>query len=251
MFGVMIGRAIAAVRTLAALAAACPAGLALAQERVAPRPSATPQVVEQGVADRDSLGRSLRVQSVDLSPHGFERVYQVPGRDDLLMRTNGALYAVFTQSSYARDPKVKTALRAVVPAATVFYIGRPDFRTIRSSGVRDLSFAVNDAPRKAAAPGSLDSVRGVQRIDAATVDGRSANPGAVRFDARIDGRPSGPRGPSEAQAPADARPADLPTHPIPPAPRPPASAPADDARESSPAFQHRIDELMRRARKAQ
>jgi outer membrane scaffolding protein for murein synthesis (MipA/OmpV family) len=69
-------------------------------------------------------------------------VYAVPGRDDLLMRTNGALYAVFDQSTYTRDPQKRGAMRAVIPAATVFYIGRPDFRTIRSTGMRDLDWTL-------------------------------------------------------------------------------------------------------------
>ena len=63
-----------------------------------------PQVVDPTVADRHSLSDSLRVMPVDLSPHGFDRVYAVPGRDDLLMRTNGARYAIFSQSIYGRDP---------------------------------------------------------------------------------------------------------------------------------------------------
>ena len=67
--------------------------------------SDNPTVIDQKVGDRNSLSTSSRVMQVDLSPHGFERLYAVPGRDDLMMRTNGALYAVFSQSAYIRDPQ--------------------------------------------------------------------------------------------------------------------------------------------------
>ncbi|NBX32326.1 MAG: hypothetical protein EBR07_06285, partial [Planctomycetes bacterium] len=69
--------------------------------------SDNPTVIDQKVGDRNSLSTSSRVMQVDLSPHGFERLYAVPGRDDLMMRTNGALYAVFSQSAYIRDPQKK------------------------------------------------------------------------------------------------------------------------------------------------
>jgi hypothetical protein len=106
------------VVTTAVLAAASLAPAAHAQDRREPSPNAVPELVDQRVADRNSLGHSLRVMQVDLSPHGFERVYKVPGRDDLLMRTNGALYAVYSQSAYAADTQRKGAIKAIVPAAT-------------------------------------------------------------------------------------------------------------------------------------
>lgn len=218
---------------------------------------APPEVVEQGVADRNSMQHSLRVQAVDLSPNGFERVYKVPGRDDLLMRTNGALYAVFDQSTYGRSQR--GGMRAVIPAATVFYIGRPDFTTIRSSGVRDLDFAVAAAPRAARPSGALDEVHGVQRLDGAPVDGRTASPGASRVESRVDGRTAAPRGSTRDVGPAASSgsgPASVPRAAPVAAPSPvPGPAPGRDAggsaRDADPAFQKRIDELMRRARKAQ
>ena len=248
----------------ALVAAACAVGPAFAQAPApapAPAPSSAPagsatgplQQVDQASADRHSLSQSLRVMPVDLSPHNFERVYQVPGRDDLMMRTNGALYAVFEQSSYARDPQRKGQLKAVVPAATVFYIGRPDFSVIRSAGVRDLSFVPNDpAPAPAGKP--LTSMPGASRLPSEPVDGRASS---TRVDARTDARVSG--GPDEGADRAAIHADDEPRHADRSVPsRPPADvAPdrraADDApapapvRQEQPGFRERIDELMRRA----
>lgn len=155
----------------------------------------SPRVVDQ-VGDRHSLSHSLRVMPVDLSPHGFERVYAVPGRDDLLMRTNGALYAVFDQSTYTRDPQKRGALRAVIPAATVFYIGRPDFRTIRSTGMRDLDFVPADASRAARPSSALGSMHGVTRLEGAPIDGRATNVGAQIVDGRAHHPQAAPDAPS-------------------------------------------------------
>lgn len=246
---------------LAPALAAWTAGVASAQAPVQVPPPATGsgsgtvplQQVDQTSADRHSLSQSLRVMPVDLSPHNFERVYQVPGRDDLMMRTNGALYAVFEQSSYARDPQRKGQLKAVVPAATVFYIGRPDFSVIRSAGVRDLSFVPNDpAPAPAGKP--LTSMPGASRLPSEPVDGRASS---TRVDARTDARVSG--GPGEGADRAAIHADDEPRHADRSVPsRPPADvAPdrraADDApapapvRQEQPGFRERIDELMRRA----
>jgi hypothetical protein len=170
-----------------------------------------------------------------------------------MMRTNGALYAVFEQSSYARDPQRKGQLKAVVPAATVFYIGRPDFSVIRSAGVRDLSFVPNDpAPAPAGKP--LTSMPGASRLPSEPVDGRASS---TRVDARTDARVSG--GPDEGADRAAIHADDEPRHADRSVPsRPPADvAPdrraADDApapapvRQEQPGFRERIDELMRRA----
>lgn len=208
------------------------------------RDSSAPTQVDAAVADRNSLSTSLRAMPVDLSPHGFQRVYSVPGRDDLLMRSNGALYAVFSQSSYARDPRRGNSV-VTVPASTIFYIGRPNFATIRSTGVRDVSLVrEQDAP--AGAPvAPLASVHGVRRIDSAPIDGRADHPGAARVDDSGDGRfhavhQDGPAPGTEPAPAARGTPAS--------APAAPAAAP--DPRTTRPGFAERIDELMRRARKA-
>ena len=168
-----------AVVVIAVLAAASLAPAAHAQDRREPSPKAVPELVDQRVADRNSLGHSLRVMQVDLSPHGFERVYKVPGRDDLLMRTNGALYAVYSQSAYAADTQRKGAIKAIVPAATIFYIGRPDFSVIRSTGVRDISFTTRD-------PGAMQMSG--KRLENAAHRFRIRKPGA-----RCDGQAPGNR----------------------------------------------------------
>lgn len=262
------------VVTTAVLAAAILAPAALAQDRREPSPNAVPELVDQRVADRNSLGHSLRVMQVDLSPHGFERVYKVPGRDDLLMRTNGALYAVYSQSAYAADTQRKGAIKAIVPAATIFYIGRPDFSVIRSTGVRDISFTTRDPGAAPLAGKRLESMPGVARLDCTPIDGRAgmdarvdthvdastdesrdsrdartprATSGLRTTDPRVnDDHTSHPTRPPQEVAPdAGAQPAD--PHAAPGAPDAQPSAP----RESRPGFNERIDELMRRAKKAQ
>ena len=256
------------VVTTAVLAAASLAPAAHAQDRREPSPNAVPELVDQRVADRNSLGQSLRVMQVDLSPHGFERVYKVPGRDDLLMRTNGALYAVYSQSAYAADTQRKGAIKAIVPAATIFYIGRPDFSVIRSTGVRDISFTTRDPGATPLAGKRLESMPGVARLDAAPIDGRAGLD--ARMDTHVDASTGEARDPREPRATAGLRTTDPrvndahtshPTRPpqevAPDAGANPADASsASDAhpatpRESRPGFNERIDELMRRAKKAQ
>ena len=241
-----------------------------------------PRVVDQ-VGDRNSLSHSLRVMPVDLSPHGFERVYAVPGRDDLLMRTNGALYAVFDQSTYARDPQKRGTMRAVIPAATVFYIGRPDFRTIRSTGMRDLDFMPGDASRAARPSSALGSMHGVTRLEGAPIDGRATNVGAQVVDGRAHHPQAAPDAPNRGgsassgatqageRGAGDARPdtnrtgAADPAGSAPagpdatdprgtaaspaPAPRAMPAPPPPPLREEQPGFRDRIDELLRRAKK--
>lgn len=88
---------------------------------VSPQPPRKP--VDPAVGDVSPLSASFRDMRVDLrQPVGFEHVYRVPGRDDLLMRSSGALSAVFPQSAYVRT---SAGLLAVIPAGTVFYIGDP------------------------------------------------------------------------------------------------------------------------------
>ncbi|MFM1935572.1 MAG: hypothetical protein RI990_531 [Planctomycetota bacterium] len=246
----------------AALAAVVLAGDALGQSGAAQAPV---QQVDSAAGDRHALSTSLRVMSVDLSPHNFERVYQVPGRDDLMMRTNGALYAVFEQSTYARDPKQRGALRAVIPAATVFYIGRPDFRVIRGTGIRDIDFVPHRSAHAADAPGQpLASVHGVTRLEAEPLDGRIGSAHGGRVDGRIDGREAAasptrdgraaaadaPRGGSTGtDHPAGPVDRTVPTRPPVNVAPEPSAPPAPVVPTERPGFNDRIDELMRRARK--
>lgn len=93
-----------------------------------PRPGAAQeeplQPVDQGIEDRGVLSMSLRRVEAGLQvPAGFEHVYRVPGREDLFMRIDGALYAVFPQSQYR---PTKTGMVAGIPSQTVFFIGSPE-----------------------------------------------------------------------------------------------------------------------------
>lgn len=93
-----------------------------------------PQPLDQSVEDRDPLSNRGRTMPWDLrQPVGFQNVYHVPGRADMLMRINGGVYAIFPQSVYAEG---KHGLVPLVPAGTIFYIGQPPQITPRggSSG---------------------------------------------------------------------------------------------------------------------
>lgn len=79
-------------------------------------------IVDAGREDVGPLATSLRADPVDQRlPTGFDRVYRVPGSEALLMRGNGALFAVFDESVYRRSG-------AALPPGTVFHIGMPDLR---------------------------------------------------------------------------------------------------------------------------
>ena len=82
------------------------------------------QPIDSRVADVSVLSTSLRSVAPGLGPpSGFDLVYRVPGTDDLLMRANGALYAVFDQSVYKT---IEGYPITEVPPSTVFHIGRPN-----------------------------------------------------------------------------------------------------------------------------
>jgi hypothetical protein len=81
------------------------------------------ETVDAGVADRGGLDTSFRMMPLDLRlPTGFSSVYRVPGRDDRLMRGNGALFAVFAQSAYRRT--IRGAI-PMTPAGVIYSIGMP------------------------------------------------------------------------------------------------------------------------------
>jgi hypothetical protein len=96
------------------------------------------ETVDAGVADRNGLDTSTRMLPIDLRlPTGFSSVYRVPGRDDMLMRGNGALYAVFAQSTYRRSAR---GAIPITPAGVVYSIGLPggaDFPGGTLRAVRD------------------------------------------------------------------------------------------------------------------
>ncbi len=80
-----------------------------------------PRPIDQGYSDVSPLQTSLKIQQIDLRlPTGFGQVYRVPGSDTLFSRTDGALTAVFPQSSYIAT---REGTRPIVPADTLFVIG--------------------------------------------------------------------------------------------------------------------------------
>ena len=84
--------------------------------------------VDEGAEDQTPLSVSLRQRELGLqSATEFNHVYRVPGRDDLFMRVDGGLYAVFERSFYVPFP---AGVFPVVPNNTVFHIGRPALDTL-------------------------------------------------------------------------------------------------------------------------
>ncbi len=77
--------------------------------------------VDAGRDDTGGIATSLRRLPLDLRlPAGFDRVYRVPGREDLYMRANGALYAVFPKSEYRASGR---GVVPVTPTDVVYRIG--------------------------------------------------------------------------------------------------------------------------------
>lgn len=84
--------------------------------------------LDQTVEDTSPLSISLRQIERGLrEPTAFDQVYRVPNRDDLLMRIEGGIYAVFPQSVYTQG---KNGTVPLIPAGTVFYIGYPDLERL-------------------------------------------------------------------------------------------------------------------------
>jgi hypothetical protein len=95
----------------------------LATTATAQVPPPPPRPIDQGVGDAGPLSTSLRETHPGLrQPTGFDNVYHVPGRDDLFMRMDGGMVAVFPRSTYVRKSGRNSA---TVPPGTVFYIGIP------------------------------------------------------------------------------------------------------------------------------
>lgn len=213
------------------------------------------EIVDPGMSDVSGAAYQMRVFPVDLSPHGLLRTYKVPGRNDLLMRTNGALFAVFDESQYKRDRSIKkaTVWRHGIPANTVFYIGKPDFKSIRSTGIRAVNLRVDDQSLSAPLREStaLESVGGVERVAAEHLGERYEQGAKLRKNLRWDMRaPESHPEVSEDKSYPPVRhvdpsefPRPLPTHPD------PESALGNPVRPERPQLGDRINNLMRRASK--
>lgn len=80
--------------------------------------------VDQGLADRNPLGRSLRSlpSPIDVG-RSFGRLYVDPRRPGRFLRRQGGLAAVFPQSVYVGEGAAGVP---IVPPGTVFEIGRRD-----------------------------------------------------------------------------------------------------------------------------
>lgn len=80
--------------------------------------------LDQTVEDTSPLSRSLRhIERGLREPSAFDQVYRVPDRDDLLMRIEGGIYALFPRSMYTQG---ENGTLPLIPAGTVFHIGYPD-----------------------------------------------------------------------------------------------------------------------------
>ena len=100
--------------------------------------------IEQGVTDRSATATSLRIQPVELSQStNFQKLFGIAGRPDLFVRSQGGLFAVFDQGSY-RNEQGTTFIQW--PAGTVYYIGQPNFYTMRGSGIRLAQSGSNPPP---------------------------------------------------------------------------------------------------------
>lgn len=230
-------------RVAAILAAIALAGRAAAQQT---KPGDLVPI-EQGTADTSAMQTTLRVMPVELSEStNFTRLYGVAGRPDLLVRSHGGTYAVFDQGQYV---SWKGRVLPAWPSGTQFFIGRPDFTRVHSSGIR-----MGEGSNMLSAPG-IDVARrktDLRAPDSRQRDERPAVPGDARVpDQRINeqpidnrvgarpparaktSRPASPAKPEPTDAPvaepgkAPDAPADLPVKPSPaPEPEPsPSDAP--------------------------
>lgn len=102
--------------------------------------------LDQTVEDTSPLSISLRQIERGLrEPTAFDQVYRVPDRDDLLMRIEGGIYAIFPQSVYTHG---KNGTLPLIPAGTVFYIGYPDLERLGrvDASTRQVEGRVGDDP---------------------------------------------------------------------------------------------------------
>jgi hypothetical protein len=136
--------------------------------------------VEAGTVDVSATQTTLRVMPVELNEStNFMRLYGVAGRPDLLVRSQGGMYAVFDQGQYVSWKGVGLP---VWPSGTQFFIGRPDFTSVRVPGIRmDTESTMLPAPgiraKESPSPGG--------QPDARVPDDRHAVPDARVPDARL------------------------------------------------------------------
>jgi hypothetical protein len=148
--------------------------------------------VEAGTVDVSATQTTLRVMPVELNEStNFMRLYGVAGLPDLLVRSQGGMYAVFDQGQYVSWKGVGLP---VWPSGTQFFIGRPDFTNVRAPGIRmDTESTMLPAPgiraKDAPSPGGQPDARvpddrHVVR-DARVPDARLSSP---RVETRLEER---------------------------------------------------------------
>lgn len=80
--------------------------------------------LDQTVEDTSPLSRSLRhIERGLREPTAFEQVYRFSGREDMLVRIDGGIFALFPRSMYTPG---ENGTVPAIPAGTVFHIGYPD-----------------------------------------------------------------------------------------------------------------------------
>ena len=132
--------------------------------------------LDQTVEDISPLSRSLRQIERGLrEPSAFDQVYRVPDRDDLLMRIEGGIYAVFPQSMYTQG---ENGTLPLIPAGTVFHIGYPDLERLGrvDASTRQVEGRVGDDPYDGRINLRVDPRRGRQAGVRRTMLGTSTVP---------------------------------------------------------------------------
>ena len=196
--------------------------------------------IEQGTADTSAMQTTLRVMPVELSEStNFARLYGVAGRPDLLVRSHGGTYAVFDQGQYVNW---KGRSLPVWPSGTQFFIGRPDFSRVHSSGIR-----MGEGSNMLSAPG-IDVVQrkgDLRAPDTRRRDERPPVPGDARVpDQRlhqepVDNRVGAKPAVKQTKAPGSADRAPQPTEP--------AQVPATDSAKPEPEGKPAIGPVSRPA----
>jgi hypothetical protein len=190
--------------------------------------------IDQGVADADGLAVSLRDMQIDLqTPADFELLYEVPGRDDLMMRIDGALYAVFPHSRYS-------GFYPEIPENTVFFIGAPKHE--------ELDAYLGAAPRpRGVVPNGPERIELALALEAITIESLAAE---LRLDLRVDLQPKHPETPLRPAT--DAGPT-MPARIVPRTPRRLETAvrrPVDEPESARTVRYRRVHALLRRAAEA-
>lgn len=108
-------------------------------------------------------------------PQEFDRVFKAPGSARKFYRASGALFAVFDEAVYRKGKKSKRIVD--VPPGTVYYIGEPDWSSLRpnadfAAGTDDLRVALEQ--RSGEADAASDPVRDITPERGSEASGRAA-----------------------------------------------------------------------------